>query len=184
MASLKVNIALSQLAIIDVQVKLAPAMLADAMPSVTKNIGLLAQAAQLLQVPILITEQYPKGLGVTLPEITRYTLPAKALAKTVFSAYQLPAFRQQCVRDKPQVILTGMEAHICILQTALDLIEAGKQVFVVEDAVISRTLANKTNAIARMRDAGCVIANTESVLFEWLGKAEGDAFKTIAQLIR
>jgi nicotinamidase-related amidase len=184
MVSLRASAALSQLAIIDVQTKLVPAMLADAMPNVTRNIGFLAQAAQLLQVPVLITEQYPQGLGATLPEVAQHVPSIKAFAKTVFSAYQLPTFKQHCVHDKPQLILTGMETHICILQTALDLIEAGKQVFVVEDAVISRTLANKANAIARMRDAGCVITNTESVLFEWLGKAEGDAFKTIAKLIR
>ena len=77
-----------------------------------------------------------------------------------------------------------MEAHICILQTALDLVAAGKQVFVVEDAVISRNPANKANALARMRDAGCVITNTESVVFEWLGAAEGDVFKTVSKLIR
>jgi nicotinamidase-related amidase len=77
-----------------------------------------------------------------------------------------------------------MEAHICILQTALDLVAAGKQVFVVEDAVISRNPANKANALARMRDAGCVITNTESVVFEWLGAAEGEVFKTVSKLIR
>ena len=77
-----------------------------------------------------------------------------------------------------------MEAHICIVQTALDLVAAGKQVFVVEDAVISRNPANKANALARMRDAGCVITNTESVVFEWLGAAEGEVFKAVSKLIR
>jgi nicotinamidase-related amidase len=77
-----------------------------------------------------------------------------------------------------------MESHICILQTALDLIAAGKQVFVVEDAVVSRNPANKANAIARMRGAGCIITNTESVVFEWLGAAEGEVFKAVSKLIR
>ena len=77
-----------------------------------------------------------------------------------------------------------MEAHICILQTAFDLVQAGKQVFVAEDAILSRNPVNKANAIARMREAGCSIANTESIVFEWLGKAEGDAFKAISKLIR
>ena len=77
-----------------------------------------------------------------------------------------------------------MEAHICVLQTALDLQAQGKTVFVVEDAVVSRNPQNKANALNRLRQAGVVITNTESVVFEWLGKAEGDAFKKISQLVR
>jgi nicotinamidase-related amidase len=86
--------------------------------------------------------------------------------------------------DRSQLVLAGMEAHICVIQTALDLLSAGKQVFVAEDAIISRDPANKANALARMREAGCIISNTESIVFEWLGKAEGDAFKAISKLIR
>jgi nicotinamidase-related amidase len=81
-------------------------------------------------------------------------------------------------------MLAGMEAHICVLQTALQLQESGKQVFVVEDAVISRDPANKTNALLRLRQAGVIVSNTESVVFEWLKVAEGDAFKQISRLIR
>lgn len=178
------SVALSQFVIVDVQIKLAPAMQTDAMQAVLKNIGILAQSANLLQVPMIVTEQYPQGLGATVPEIARHISDVKPIDKTVFSAYKAPKFHQQCVREKPQIVLSGMEAHICILQTAMDLLNAGKQVFVVEDAIISRNPANKANAIARMRDAGCIISNTESVLFEWLGKAEGEPFKTIAKLIR
>ena len=93
-------------------------------------------------------------------------------------------FSRQLTADRPQMVLAGMEAHICVLQTALDMLRAGKQVFVVEDAVISRNAANKANAIARLRDAGCIITNTESVVFEWLGVASGEHFKAISQLIR
>lgn len=178
------NAALSQLVIIDVQTKLAPAMQVEAMQIVLKNAGILVQAAQLLQVPIIITEQYPQGLGETMPALTQYLSQIKPIEKTVFSACKEPKFSQQCVREKSQIVLIGMEAHICVLQTALDLVQTGKQVFVVEDAVVSRNPANKANALARMRDAGCIITNTESLVFEWLGKAEGDAFKTIAKLIR
>jgi nicotinamidase-related amidase len=78
----------------------------------------------------------------------------------------------------------GMESHICVLQTALDLLEVGKQVLVVEDAVISRNPSNKENALNRLRQAGVLVVNTESVVFEWLGLAEGDAFKAISKLIR
>jgi nicotinamidase-related amidase len=88
------------------------------------------------------------------------------------------------VGDKPQIVLLGMETHICVLQTALDLLARGKQVFIVEDAVISRNPEHKQNALQRLRQAGCVVTNTESVIFEWLRVAEGDAFKTISKLIR
>jgi nicotinamidase-related amidase len=180
----KAKLALSQLVIIDIQEKLASAMPADAMQQVTKNCGILAQAAALLHVPTVFTEQYPQGLGATLPEIEQYFSNTRAIAKTAFSACGEPKFNQQLQRENSHIILAGMEAHICVLQTALDLIEAGKTVFVVEDAILSRTPANKVNAIARLRDAGCVITNTESVLFEWLGNANHDAFKTLSKLIR
>jgi nicotinamidase-related amidase len=175
---------LSQLVIVDMQVKLATAMSAEALQSAVKNCAILAQAANLLTVGTIATEQYPQGLGETLPEIKQHLPNAKFIAKTAFSAYSEPKFNQQLQRDKSQIILVGMEAHICVLQTALALHRAGKQVFVVEDAIISRHPANKANAIARMREAGCVIANTESIVFEWLGNANHDAFKVISKLIR
>jgi nicotinamidase-related amidase len=185
----KANALLSQLVMIDMQVKLAPAMPKDAMQSIVKNCGILVQAANLLSVPTILTEQYPQGLGETMPEITQHLANNKPITKTVFSAYGEPKFKQQLQRDKSQMILAGMETHICVLQTALDLIQAGKTVFVVEDAVISRSnanqiSANKANAIARMRDAGCIITNTESVLFEWIGDAKHEAAKAIFNLIK
>ena len=175
---------LSQLVIIDMQTKLVSAMQADAMQLVIKHCGVLAQAASLLSVPVIVTEQYPQGLGETLPEIKQHIGASKPIAKTAFSATGEPKFNQQLHRDQPQIIIAGMESHICVLQTALDLIKASKQVFVLEDAIISRSACNKANAIARMRDAGCIITNTESVVFEWLGNAQHSAFKAISLLIR
>ncbi len=178
------KIEISQLVIIDMQTKLISAMQPEAMQAVIKNCGILAQAASLLAVPIIVTEQYPQGLGETLPEIKQYIGANKPIAKTAFSAASVPKFNQQLHRDQSQIVLVGMESHICVLQTALDLIKANKQVFVVEDAIISRNPINKANAIARMRDAGCIITNTESVVFEWLTNAQHSAFKAISQLIR
>ncbi len=180
----KINSALSQLVIVDMQEKLASVMPADALKNALKNCSILAQAASLLNVPVVVTEQYPQGLGATLPEIKQHLPHIKVIAKTTFSASGEPKFNQQLQRENSQVILAGMEAHICVLQTALDLLEANKQVFVVEDAILSRNPANKANAIARLRDAGCIITNTESVVFEWLGNASHPAFKTISALIR
>ena len=181
---LKAKHALSQLVIIDMQAKLASAMPSETMQSVAKNCSILAQASQLLAVPVIVTEQYPQGLGETIVDIQSHLPNSKAIAKMAFSACGEPKFNQQLQRENSHIILVGMEAHICVLQTALDLVEAGKTVFVVEDAVLSRTAANKANAIARLRHAGCVISNTESVLFEWLGNANHQAFKAVSKLIR
>ena len=186
---LLLHAAQSQLVLIDLQVKLAPAMDLIAMREVTKNCAILLQAARLMQVPTIVTEQYPQGLGETLPELKQYSTNSKPVVKTVFSACAEPAFEQHLHSDKTQIVLTGIEAHICVLQTALGLLQANKQVFVVQDAVISRNnsnqiSANKANAIARLRDAGCIITNTESVAFEWLGDANHEAFKAISKLIR
>jgi len=182
--SLLIKAGLSQLVIIDTQTKLITAMPQEALQACIKNIGILAQASSMLAIPTIITEQYPKGLGNTMPELLALLPNIKAVEKLSFSCMAVPTFSRQITRDHSQIVLAGMEAHICVLQTALDLINVGKQVFVAEDAIISRNEANKANALARMREAGCVISNTESIVFEWLGKAEGDVFKAISKLIR
>ena len=174
----------SQLLVIDMQVKLAPAMDLAAMKVALTNCAILLQAAKFLQVFTIATEQYPNGLGRTLPELKLYLIECQIISKTAFSACAEPLFKQHLHANKSQIVLTGMEAHICVLQTALDLLSINKQVFVVEDAIISRNPCNKANAIARLRDAGCIIINTESVLFEWLGNANHEAFKTVSKLIK
>lgn len=181
---LKADVTLSQLVIVDMQSRLAAVMPQDAMQAVLKNCSILAQAARLLNVPTIMTEQYPKGLGHTMPELSALIPDLHAVEKMAFSCLAEPRFTRQLTSDHAQIVLAGMETHICVLQTALDLIHTGKKVFVAEDAVISRNPVNKANALARMRDAGCVITNTESVVFEWLAVAEGEAFKTISKLIR
>ena len=178
--------------VVDIQTKLVAAMQPDAMQIVIKNVQILLQTAQTLSIPAVATEQYPQGLGATVPALAVFVPANKVISKTAFSCCGEPKFNQQLQRDKPQIVLVGMEAHICLLQTALDLTDltvlkeqiSAKQVFVVEDAIISRDPANKANAIARMREAGCIITNTESVLFEWLGNAEHPAFKALSNLIR
>ncbi len=181
---LKVQAGLSQLIVIDMQTRLISVMPQEALQATIKNTGVLAQASTLLDVPAIITEQYPKGLGNTISELLALLPNIKRVEKITFSCMAEPKFSRQLTRDRSQAVLAGMEAHVCVLQTALDLIATGKQVFVAEDAIISRNPANKANALARMRDAGCIISNTESIVFEWLGKAEGDAFKAISKLIR
>jgi nicotinamidase-related amidase len=175
---------LSQLAIVDVQEKLCAAMPAEALQAVVKNCGILLQAALLLEIPLVHTEQYPKGLGPTLAAFAPWLGNVTAVEKTCFSCCDESAFRTRLHRDRSQIVLAGMEAHICVLQTALQLQESGRQVFIVEDAVLSRRDAHKQNALVRLRQAGIIVTNTESVVFEWLKVAEGDAFKQISKLVR
>ncbi len=167
----------SALVVIDLQERLAAAM--PSRESVVRAAGILLDAAACLDIPVLFTEQYPKGLGSTVAEVA-IKLPkgSTRIEKTAFSASAaLPLTR-------PQVVLAGMEAHVCVLQTAIELAAAGREVFVVADAVCSRAEANYSNALARLRAAGVVVTNTESVLFEWLHDAAHEQFRTISKLIR
>ena len=182
--NLTTQVNLSQLIIIDMQTRLLAVMPKEAMQSAIKNCEILATASNLLEVPVIVSEQYSQGLGHTAPDLMALLPNVKPVEKLSFSCMAEPIFIRQLTRDRSQVILAGIEAHICVLQTALGLIRAGKQVFVAEDAIISRNPLNKANAIARMRVAGCIVTNTESILFEWLGRAEGEAFKTISKLVR
>lgn len=174
----------SQLVIIDVQTRLAAAMASETRTRLLHQADVLLQAARLLQVPVIYTEQYPKGLGHTEPTLLPLLEPDRRVEKTAFSCCDEPAFCRQLTRERPQLVLAGMEAHICVLQTALALQAAGWQPFVVADAVASRSPANRRNALQRLRQAGIIVSNTESVLFEWLGRAEGEVFKAITRLIR
>lgn len=171
--------------LIDVQTRLCCVMPTDAMRTVISNIERLIQGAHALNIPLWVTEQYPEKLGETLLSLQAW-LPANTprIAKLAFSAWHAPAFQATQHPQRSQLVLFGLETHICVLQTALDALADGKQVFVVEDAVISRTEANRNNAIERMRDAGCVITNTESMLFEPMLGATHPQFKTISALIK
>lgn len=172
------------LVLVDVQEKLVPAMAGQ--EKLLKYVKILAQAAAMLRLPVLATEQYPKGLGHTLPEVSSLLPESRFLQeKTAFSCARADGFLDALKRTRTnQVLLCGIEAHVCVLQTALDLSAAGFQVHLAADAVSSRDPYNVDNAIFRMRRAGVIITNTESALFEMLDKAEGDTFKAISKLIR
>lgn len=174
----------SQLVIIDVQEKLSSAMPSEVLNKIVKRIELLVTASNELDIPYLYTEQYPKGLGKTLPKIQSFLSQAKYVEKTCFDCCAEPIFNRYLVRTRPQIFLVGMEAHICVLQTALSLIEKDKDVFVVEDALVSRNILNKQNALNRLRQAGCIVTNTESIIFEWLKTSDHKVFKNIAPLIK
>jgi nicotinamidase-related amidase len=171
--------------IVDVQQRLAAAMPQGVKDRVVEQLKTLIIAAKTLSIPIVVTEQYPKGLGSTEAVLQDYLPPdATIIEKTSFSCVKTPAFFSTIEKSgRKKILLTGMETHICVLQTALDFQQHGYQVFVVEDAVSSRSKANQYNALQRLRNAGIIVTTVESVVFEWLADAKHPQFKTLAQLI-
>jgi len=173
----------SLLLVVDLQEKLAPAIhQGDA--AIANNLRLLAAARQ-LGVPTFVSEQYVRGLGPTVAEIKAAAVDARFFEKTHFSCTGEPGVLELLhAAHRPQVVLTGMESHVCVLQTALGLLGAGFQVFVVADATSSRTPDNRHAALERLRAAGADIVTTEMVVFEWLGQAATDDFRAILPLIK
>ncbi len=173
----------SLLLIVDIQEKLAPAIHDSA--RVTANSVRLLNAARQLRVPAFVSEQYVKGLGPSLPDIRAAAVDAKFFEKTHFSCAAEPGIVELLrSANRSQVILTGTEAHVCVLQTAFGLLDAGFSVQLVADAASSRTAENRQAAIDRMRAAGIGIVTTEMVLFEWLHQAATDDFRRLLPLIR
>ncbi len=171
------------LVIVDVQQRLASAM--KHRGRVAGNILHLIEAAKQLDFPALVTEQYPKGLGPTIEEI-RGALPAyKPLEKITFDCCGDAAFVDEVGATKRRkIILTGMETHVCVLQTCLSLLHKGYTVHVVQDAVCSRTRENYHTGLQMMRDGGAVITCTETVLFQLMEKAGTPEFKALSQRIK
>ncbi len=176
----------SLLVLVDIQDRLIAAMPEESASLLLRNSTILLQAAVLLGIPVLVSEQSPEKLGRTAASITQHLSPAaQRCAKNSFSCCGSVEFRHAlAAHGRRQIIMAGMETHICVLQSALELHASGLQIFIIEDAVCSRTQANSSNALARMREAGITISNTESVLFEWLRNADHEHFKKIAELIR
>jgi nicotinamidase-related amidase len=171
------------LVMVDVQEKLLP-HIAEA-ERVVRNCRLLVEGAKLLGVPVLCTEQYPKGLGPTVPELRAALPPGDPIAKMSFSCAGEDAFLDALEEmDRDQVLLCGIETHVCVLQTALDLLDNGAQVQVAADAVGSRAEANRAFALERMRRAGVVVTVAESALFECLSMAGTETFKAVSRLVR
>ena len=175
----------SVLVVIDVQERLCKAMDQQVLADLTANTGILLDSAAELQVPVVITEQYVKGLGETLAELQEKAVGAPRLEKMTFSCCGSAEF-VEAVRatGKRQIVITGMETHVCVLQTAIELLDAGYVVHLVQDAVMSRSGQNKQAAMGMMQQAGAVITCTESVLFQWLKAAGTDSFKKLSRLVK
>ena len=175
----------SHLLIIDVQTRLLPVMAAPERVSARCNI--LLAAADELDIPVTISEQYPKGLGPTDAAL-KLCGHHKILEKTAFSCLRDEAIAERLNRmredGRHQIVIGGIESHVCVLQTAADLTDAGFEVFVVADAVSSRKKGSVKLALARLRDEGVRIVNTEMALFEWLKRAGTNQFKTLSGLIK
>lgn len=180
------NAADSALIVIDIQPTLTAAMPENDAEQMHVNTGVLLQAADALQIPVLVTEQYPKGLGETEQTLLdKLPSSAEKFSKTGFSCYAAKGFRPTLEKTgKNQLVLVGQEAHVCVLQTAMELSNFGFSVFVAEDSICSRKQEHRFFALERMREAGITITNYESVLFEWLRDSSHPKFKDLTKLIR
>ena len=169
------------LLVIDVQEKLVPLIRgADAL---VRNIAFLLDAAHLVRVPVLATEQYPRGLGPTVAALRQH-LPERP-DKVGFSCCAVPSLVEQLRRGgRAKVLLAGIETHVCVLQTGLDLLAQGFQVAVAADAVAGRFALDHDLALRRLERAGAVLTTAETAVFEWVGTAAAPAFKAVSALVQ
>jgi nicotinamidase-related amidase len=171
------------LVVVDIQERLLPAIFER--ERLFQNALRLVKGAAALQIPILVTEQYRKGIGPTVPEVAAAIAEFAPLEKLTFSACAAQGVLGLLqAKAREDIILCGIEAHVCVCQTCLDLLDNGFRVFVAADAIASRTPENHRLALDRMAAAGAVMVSTEMILFELLERAGTDEFKQILSLIK
>ncbi|NMA82608.1 MAG: isochorismatase family protein [Epulopiscium sp.] len=170
------------LMIIDIQDRLVPAMSVG--ERVINNTHILLTAAKEFNMPVVTTEQYPKGLGSTVAALKENIDPTYFFDKISFTAYTEEVKEALKKIGRKKIIITGMETHICVFQTVRDLLAADYEVFLVSDAVCSRTQENHTNGLALMEKMGAVITNTETIIFDLLKEAGTPEFKVLSKLIK
>jgi nicotinamidase-related amidase len=166
--------------LVDFQQRLVPAI--HGTETVIARAVRLAEAAQLLGVPVCATEQYPEGLGPIVPPLAAY--PQNVVAKTAFSATEAPGFGMLLPPGTAEVVVAGCETHVCVLQTVLGLLADGLRVAVVTDASGSRDPANAAAGVDRMARQGAEIVTSEMVLFEWLRDSTHPRFREVQKLLR
>lgn len=169
----------SLLLVVDVQQKLVPLIFDH--DRVVDHCRWLIEVAQAVSVPVVFSEQYPRGLGPTVPELRGVAPEAPLVDKVHFSCVAAKCLPEAEMAGRNQVVLCGIEAHVCVQQTALDLLESGRQVYVVADAVGSRHEMDRDLGIQRMRDLGVQIITREMALFEWAHQAGTPLFKQLSQ---
>ena len=173
----------SVLVVVDIQEKLLPAI--NDFISVLDRSVKMVKAAQALAVPMLFTQQYTKGLGPTHTGLTGLIPEFSSIEKTTFNCFGASGFEARLAELETQtLVLIGIEAHICVCQTALEALRRGYSVHVVADAVGSRTTANKSIGLERVRQAGGVITGTELTIYEWVERSDSDGFKLILPLLK
>ncbi len=177
--------------IVDIQERLAPSMATELWEKHLDRITFVQKVASLLKIPTILTEQYPKGLGQTLEQVasTQPSAYQERIEKTQFSCLRNPDFHQRLMEktkpmDKPWVVLAGIETHVCVLQTALDLLHEGFSVAVLEDGTCSRSVNNHWNGLIRMANDGVTVTNSESLVFEWLRDAKDPNFRQVSALLK
>ncbi len=171
------------LLVIDIQSRLAPAVFQS--DRVIKNTGKLIRACKLLGVPVVHTEQYPKGLGQTVDELEELIGEETPFEKLSFSCCGNDGFMKRLrTLGRNDILVVGMETHVCVYQTCVELLEFGYNVHLVTDAVSSRTDENRALGIRRIERAGAVPTSTEMAIFELLRVAEGDTFKAISKIVK
>jgi len=175
----------SQLLVIDLQQSMVSAMGRTAQEVLSLYPPRVMKAAGLLSIPAVVTEQYPKGLGPTLPEYLALLPGAPVLAKLSFSALANEAIARAIEGNgRPQVVVMGIETHVCVYQSALDLLDLGYQVFVCRECVASRSTKNWAAGLDLMQQAGATLTSVESLLFAWMRGSDHPRFKAIQALIK
>lgn len=174
-----IRAATSTLLIVDPQERLLPAIHEGA--RVVANCVWLADVARRVGVPVAATVQYPKGLGPLAADLASRLAPHEVVEKIHFSAVADGCLKDLPGMDRPQVVVAGTESHVCVLQTAIDLHAAGKDVFIVADAVGSRRAEDRKFALERMRQLGLQVVTREMVAFEWLHRAGTEVFRTVSR---
>ncbi len=172
------------LVVVDVQERLVPAMKEDVSEKLLKNIDFLLSSSKLLELPVLTTEQYPKGLGHTV-EALREGCAGAIIEKTSFGCCGEPKFMKALeATGRHQVIVTGMEAHVCVYQTVLGLLAEGYQVHLVQDAICSRKKSDFLAGVENAARAGATVTSTEMAVFQMLADAKAPQFKEISKKLR
>ncbi len=169
----------SALLVVDVQGRLVPAI--AGWQALLDQVIWLIRVARRMEIPVLACEQYPQGLGPTHPAVAAELPDGCIASKLHFSAVAGACHGFDQAGGPAQLVVCGMETHVCVMQTVMELLESGRKVFVVEEAVGSRRDSDKALALARMREAGASIVSREMVAFEWLRKADSDLFRDISR---
>ena len=174
------------LVVIDMQEKLINAIPEERRETTIRNSKILIETAKTFEIPITVTEQYPKGLGLTIPEIKEAVGDGfKPIEKLVFSCARSPEFKSALREtNKEEVLICGIETHVCVLQTVLDLINNGYTVYVPADGVTSRKELDWETAIKLIDKAGAVVGTTETFVFQFLERAGTEEFKKISRLLK